>query len=208
MTEDEAREALTKNVSRETMARLEDYAVTLIKWQKAMNLIASASVTHIWARHFLDSAQVLPLAPPDPGHWLDMGSGAGFPGMVCAIIGAEALPKTRWTFIESDQRKATFLREVARGAKVDVTVLAERVEDVPPQFADVISARAVAPLPRLLDLTHRHLAPRGICLFQKGAAHATEVAEAARHWHMSVDAIPSKTAPSSVILRISELSHA
>ncbi len=207
MTEEEARATITQNVSRETLARLDAYAGALIKWQKAINLIAPATVPQIWARHFLDSAQVLPLAPAGARTWLDIGTGGGFPGMVCAIIAAEQLPEIKWTMIESDERKCAFLREVSRTTGVTVTVLTARVEDLPDQNANVISARALAPLPRLLDLTHRHLAPQATCLFQKGGNYATEVAEAKQHWHMSVEAMPSRTAPESVILRIRELSH-
>ncbi|WJY22470.1 16S rRNA (guanine(527)-N(7))-methyltransferase RsmG [Fontisubflavum oceani] len=208
MTEDDARALIARDVSRETFERLEAYATALVKWQKAINLIAPATVDHLWQRHFLDSAQVFAHRLTDTGLWLDLGSGGGFPGLVCAILAAEKAPELQFGFIESDLRKGSFLREVARQTGLKIAVLTRRIEDAPPQSANVISARALAPLSRLCDLSHRHLAPGGICLFQKGESHAAELDAARTEWHMDVTTFASQTAANAVIYRIGELSRA
>lgn len=196
------------DVSRETLAKLDTYAELLRKWQPRINLVAPKTLPMLWQRHFLDSAQVLELASVTEGNWVDLGSGGGFPGLVCAILAAETMPKLRVTMIEVDQRKSVFLREVIRRTGIDATVLTDRIERVPPQGADIVSARALAPLPILLPLVHRHLASDGQALLQKGAGHAAELASAGADWQMKVEEIPSRTAADSVVLRISGLVHA
>ncbi len=208
MTEEEARARIAARVSRETIERLKLYADALVKWQKAINLVSPNSLSSIWARHFLDSAQLFDLRPVDEGTWLDLGSGGGFPGLVCAVLAKEAAPGWSFTLIESDLRKASFLRDVARRMEVPVSVLSRRIEDAPPQGADVISARALAPLPRLLALAFPHLAPDGICLFLKGERHEAEFQAAQTEWRMDAQTFPSQTAPGAVIYRIGGLARA
>ena len=135
------------SVSDHTEARLRAHLGHLIRWNAAINLVAKSTIPDAWERHVADSAQLVDLAPGSPGHWADLGSGAGFPGFVVAVIMAETSPETRVTLVEADRRKATFLRESARLLDLDVTVRAERIEDAAPLCADVISARALAPLP-------------------------------------------------------------
>lgn len=208
MTEDEARAKLQANVSRETFVRLERYAAALVKWQRAINLVAPSTIPELWGRHFLDSAQVFDLCPVTSGLWLDIGSGAGFPGLVCAVIAAEKAPDIRFTFIESDLRKGSFLRTVAAEMGVKIGVLTRRIEDAPAQGADVLSARALAPLSKLLGFADRHLSPDGTALFLKGATHQQEIEEALETWRMSVDSVPSQTAEGAVILKIGDLHRA
>jgi 16S rRNA (guanine527-N7)-methyltransferase len=196
------------DVSRETCVRLDTYAQLLRKWQPRINLIAPKTLPMLWERHFLDSAQLLDCCPVFTGKWVDLGSGGGFPGLVCAILAAEKAPNLHVTLIEADQRKSVFLREVIRRTSIQATVLTERIELAPPQNADVVSARALAPLPSLLPLVYRHLAPDGQALLQKGAGHARELASARPDWQMNVEEITSRTAADSVILRISGLVHA
>ncbi len=155
-------------VSRETMARLDAYAGLLEKWTPAINLVSKASLRDLWTRHFLDSAQILGLAKTRIGRWVDLGAGGGFPGMVCAIMAAECAPDLRFTFVESDSRKATFLRTVSRETSVPVEIIDERIENIAPLKADVLSARALAPLKVLLEHAERHLAANGQALFPKG----------------------------------------
>jgi 16S rRNA (guanine527-N7)-methyltransferase len=140
--------------------------------------------------------------------WLDLGSGGGFPGLVCAIAALETDPALRFELVDSDTRKCVFLREVARHTGLSVTVHTSRIEALPPRNASVISARALAPLSQLLPLALRHLAPGGICLFQKGAGHGEELESLPEGWQMEVDILPSVTSADSVILRIRNLSHA
>lgn len=207
MTSAYAKERIADRVSRETFDRLEVYAALLTKWQKAINLVAPNTLEDLYQRHFLDSLQLLDHLPPGPRQWLDIGSGAGFPGLACAIAWSRADP-CAFTLVESDRRKASFLREVARQTETDVTVLSERIENLPPQNADIITARALAPLPKLLALAHPHASPDVTFLFPKGAGHQAELASTQTDWHMKVTAVPSLTSENSVILRISDLTHA
>lgn len=198
---------LQLDVSRETMDRLKTYVGLLKKWNPAINLVARGTLDDAWSRHILDSAQLFALAPSTARTWLDLGSGGGFPGMVNAILAAERNSNSTHTLVESDQRKCAFLSQVARDLSLEVNVVATRIENLSPLCADVITARALAPLPRLLDLAAPHLAPNGICLFLKGARHREEIAEARVQWHMSYELTPSITDPDSVIMKLKALAH-
>lgn len=208
MTEEEARARLQADVSRETFERLEIYAAALVKWQKAINLVSPTTIPDLWARHFLDSAQVFNLAPVTQGLWLDIGSGAGFPGLVCAAIAADHAKDLRFTFIESDLRKGSFLRTIAAQMGLKIGVLTRRIEEAPPQNATILSARALAPLTKLLSHADRHLSADGTALFLKGATHAQEVEEALETWRMTMESIPSQTADEAVILKIGDVRRA
>lgn len=199
---------LAVSVSRETLEKLDAYVALLKKWNPAINLVSRSTLEDVWTRHIQDSAQVFAVAPPKKGHWVDLGSGGGFPGMVCAILGGEVAPGLRFTMIESDQRKATFLRTVARETGVHVDVLARRVEEVDHLGADVLSARALAPLTDLLGFAERHLAPTGVALFPKGATHEKEIAELLDAWRFTYQKHSSATDASSVILEIGEIARA
>lgn len=207
MTEDDAKAALASRVSRETLSHLERYAELLVKWQKTINLVAPSTVPHVWSRHMLDSAQLMDHAPKDAMSWLDLGSGGGFPGLVCATIAKETHPGMKVTLVEADLRKAAFLRETARQMGIPVGVLSRRIEDLPDRKADIISARALAPLSTLCSHAHRHLAEGGVCLFQKGARFLDELATAKQDWHMTYTIVPSVTDADAVLLRIEQLSH-
>jgi 16S rRNA (guanine527-N7)-methyltransferase len=188
-------------VSRETEARLEEFADLLLKWSARVNLVAPSTHGDVWQRHLLDSAQLVPLAPPKPLHWLDLGSGGGLPGIVCAIFCAERSPGTRFTLVESDRRKAAFLATCARTLGLPATVRPERIEALPPQAADVVTARALAPLTRLFAFAAPHATAGACLLFPKGARHETEIAEARAQWRFTVERVPSITDPSARILR-------
>ncbi|MBN2907314.1 MAG: 16S rRNA (guanine(527)-N(7))-methyltransferase RsmG [Rhodobacteraceae bacterium] len=191
------------DVSRETSGLLDRYAALLRKWNPAINLVARSTLEDLETRHFADSAQLFALAPAGARLWVDLGAGGGFPGLVIAILAMEKTPEMRVTLIESDQRKATFLRTVARELNLpNVTVLDDRIEDAPTQQADVLSARALAPLPQLLAYGARHLAPQGIALFPKGARYAVELDDALATWRFDVQTIPSTTDPQAVILKL------
>ena len=205
MKSSESRFAPGFGVSRETLDRLTTYAALLAKWNPAINLVSRSTLSQVWERHFADSAQLLDLADNDPATWADLGSGGGFPGMVIAILAAELRPDLHVTCVESDQRKATFLRTVARDCGVAVTVVSERIETLAPLGADVVSARALAPLADLLGHAERHLAPNGIALFLKGTGYAAEVARALERWSFRLDTIPSRTVPESAILKLGDI---
>ncbi len=169
-------------VSRETLDRMRTYEALLKAWQKTINLVSPATLDETWHRHFADSAQLLDSAPPGAKNWLDLGSGGGFPGLVLAILLAERNPEARMTLVESDSRKAAFLGEVARKTGVAVELRAERSEkaatQAKSQIKDVITARALAPLPKLLGLVLPFFSPQTVALFPKGRDAEIEVSEA------------------------------
>lgn len=187
------------NVSRETLAKLSTYLALLEKWQPRINLVGSATLKDPWRRHFLDSAQLVPLLPESTQTLVDLGSGAGFPGLVLAILG---VPDVH--LIESDQRKIAFLREVAAATGTKITAHPARIEAIQPFPADVVTARALAPLASLIGYALPFLGPRGQCLFLKGGGVEREIAENQRL--ITVDRIPSRSDPSGVVLRLSGIS--
>lgn len=207
MTEDEAKATIASIVSRETLERLTIFATLLIKWQAKINLVSPSTIPTLWTRHMLDSAQLMQHIPANASRWLDLGSGGGFPGLVCAAISHDHHPSQQIVLVESDQRKAAFLREAARQMGISVAVHGCRIADLPPHRADVISARALAPLQILLDMACIHLATSGICLFQKGARYDVECEAAKQTWQFVYDMIPSVTDEAAVVLRIKELRH-
>lgn len=196
------------DVSRETFDRLLALQALLEKWNPAINLVARSTLAEAWTRHIADSAQLYRLAPAALPHWADLGSGGGFPGLVIAVLAAEQDPARRITLVESDQRKSTFLRQAGREmALTNLSVLTDRIENVPALQADVISARALAALPALCGFAARHLAPSGLALFPKGAQYQDELAAASRDWRYDVTTHPSETDPSAVVLAMKAIQH-
>lgn len=191
------------NVSRETLDRLENYLALIIRWQNAINLVGPKTLADPWRRHFLDSAQLLDHIPDNADPVYDLGSGAGLPGLVLAILG-----KSGVHLVESDQRKARFLSEVARILELDATIHAQRIETLPPNSAAVITARALAPLPRLIELTFPLLRTNSLCLFLKGQSTSDELTEASKCWRMSIDLVPSRSDPSASILKLRDIVRA
>ncbi len=199
------------NVSRETMARLERYAGLLGKWNRAVNLVSHDSLADLWRRHMLDSAQLLPLLPPAPTGRprvvVDLGSGAGFPGLVLGILGAGEVH-----LIESNGRKVAFLREVARETGTEAQIHHARIEDLPAFPADAVTARAYAPLPQLLASTAPFLRPAGpgqprgqpggVGLFLKGRGVDRELTDAAEKWNMQIEQFASRTDTNARVLRL------
>jgi 16S rRNA (guanine527-N7)-methyltransferase len=231
--------------SRETLVRLATYEQLLRQWQKTINLVAPSTLDAIWHRHFADSAQLLPLAPK-AATWVDLGSGAGFPGLVVAILLASPPPPCgeglgvggattanvlqspppypsptrgegttipRITLIESNARKCAFLREVARqtgiAARVTVDILSTRIEVAATQASlqgpDVVCARALAPLDRLLNLAAPLSSPRTVGLFLKGRDAATELRVAEKMWDFNAELVPSRTDRNARIVVIRHL---
>lgn len=196
---------LGADVSRETLERLEIYESLLIKWNAAINLVSPQTLAQVWSRHFLDSAQLFDLAPPDVRHWADLGSGGGFPGMVVAILAKEKAPDMLVSLVESDQRKAAFLATVARTLDLPTRIHTRRIEQLDPLKAGILSARALAPLAQLLDFAERHLSIEGTAVFPKGTRWRDELAEAQKKWSFGYDVVPSRTDAEAVILKIEGL---
>lgn len=202
------RELAGLDVSRETSERLDRYESLVRRWSPAINLVSKASLADFGTRHLADSAQLLLHAPPGARRWADLGSGGGLPGLVVAILAAELRPDLQVTLVEADARKAAFLDTAVRELGLGAAVVVGRAETLPPLAADVISARALAPLSTLLGFAERHMAAGGTALFPKGARHAAEIAEALDRWRFSVQKLPSLTDPEAVILRIGDVSRA
>lgn len=205
-------------VSRRTLDRLRAYAALLQQWQRRINLVSPRSLPELWRRHMLDAAQLAPLLPPQTRCLADLGSGAGFPGLVLAIIadddaganrgdgpgdGAEGDGKMQTHLLESDVRKAVFLREAARAAGMaNVTVHNLRIEEVTNLRFDAITARALAPLPDLLRLAAPLMREGATALFPKGRDVTAELTQAQRLWHIDVSRFPSRSGGDGTILRI------
>lgn len=199
MTEKELFQSKT-DVSRETLAQLEVFADLLEEWNPRINLVSRSTLADLWTRHFLDSAQLLKFGKSS-GTWADLGSGGGFPGAVVAILSEGRLDVT---LVESDQRKAAFLRAVSRNT-VRFEVVAQRIEAAHPIGADVVSARALAPLSKLLPYVERHLAPRGVAVLPKGRNAQEEITQALENWRFDCETYPSETDPEAVVLTLGEI---
>jgi len=195
------------DVSRETLERLELLVSLVRKWSPRINLVSERSLDVIWTRHVLDSAQIYAIAPKPFRTWLDLGSGAGFPGLVIAMIAAEKEPGARIALVESDRRKAAFLRAAARETSLTVEVHAERVEQLSPQRADIVSARALAGLETLIGFADRHLRPGGVAIFPKGVRRMEEIAHARQTWNFTLQSCKSITDAEAAILKVGEISR-
>ena len=191
-----------------TLRRLDVYVALLRKWNASINLVARASLMDVWTRHVHDSVQIFDLRGANCVNWVDFGSGAGFPGMVVAVLAKERQPGMRVSLVEADLRKAEFLRVVSRETGVGVTVHGARIESLPGFGADVVSARAVAPLTDLCSYAVCHLAENGRAIFPKGARFEQEVAAARQAWTFGLEAVPSQTDPDASILCLTDLRRA
>nr|WP_127088894.1 16S rRNA (guanine(527)-N(7))-methyltransferase RsmG [Aquabacter cavernae] len=200
----QGRNGVERRVSRETMARLDLIVDLLMHWQKTINLVAPASLPHAWTRHIDDSLQLLDHVPQTPLHWVDLGSGGGFPGLVVAAVLAERAG-SEVHLVESDTRKAAFLRESARKAALPVRVHPQRIEQAAPALAagtDVVSARALAPLPKLLELAAPFLAAGALGIFPKGKDAEGELTAARKGWTLDAELRPSRSDPDARILLV------
>lgn len=194
------------DVSRETEQRLRNYAALIAKWNPRINLVAKSTIGDLYSRHIQDSLQVAALAGATTGTWIDLGSGGGLPGIVAAIQCADR--PIDFQLVESDQRKATFLRTCIRELGLTrVNVHAARIESLTPAAADIVSARALAPLPLLMSYVHRHLKPGGTAWLMKGENWPSELQEARKTWQFDHVAHPSETQENAAILQITGLSH-
>lgn len=198
------RSAVESAVSRETLARLDIIADLLTHWQKTINLVAPATLPDLWTRHIADSLQLVRHVPEKPLAWVDLGSGGGFPGLVVAAVLAER-EGSKVALVESDSRKAAFLREAARRANLPVSVHPQRIEEVAERLApgtQVVSARALAPLPKLLDLAAPFLAAGALGIFPKGKDAESELTAARKGWTLDVELRRSLSDPHGRVLLI------
>jgi len=190
------------NVSRETLERLIRYVDLLTAWNARINLVGRNTLGDVWRRHLLDSAQLYPHLPQGTRVLIDLGSGAGLPGLILSILG---VPQVH--LIESDARKAVFLREAMRVTGAMASVHAIRIEQMKPVVADVVTARAFAPLPGLLEISERFCGAGTICLFLKGESVQEELTNAVKEWKMTPHQSPSLSDPSGCILRLENITR-
>jgi 16S rRNA (guanine527-N7)-methyltransferase len=183
------------DVSRETLDRLDAYVALLVSWNRRINLVGASTLGDPWRRHILDSAQLWPLLPARTRVLVDLGSGAGLPGLVLAILG---VPEVH--LVESDQRKAAFLREAVRITGASAKIHAVRADKLPRLAADAVTARALADLPDLLDMAEPFLAAHSICAFLKGRGAAEELTLAAKSWKMRSRLVPSLSDPGGKVV--------
>lgn len=189
-------------VSDETRTRLEALVAVLLKWQARINLIGRGTVDDVWRRHILDSAQLAPLLPATAETVIDLGSGAGFPGLVLAILGIRGIH-----LVESDGRKCAFLREAARITGAAVEIHGVRAEALALGEADAITARALAPLIDLLDIASAFIGPHTTCVFPKGKSSEQELTVSQKTWMMTVNRFKSVTDPEGTILKLEDISR-
>ncbi len=188
------------NVSRETFDRLSVYCELLLKWQSKINLISNDTIGNIWQRHILDSLQVVKYIPPNFRNIIDIGSGAGFPGMALAIYGIRNIH-----LIESDGKKTSFLKEAARITKTEITVYNDRAENAVIDNCDIILSRATSNLNQLLNLAYKNVSRETICLFHKGKNYSNELEEAKKYWSFDQEIFPSISDSGGVILKLSHI---
>ena len=194
-----------KNVSHETLDRLRIFESLVKKWTKAINLVSKGDSSKIWERHILDSAQIYPYLPKSPAIYSDFGSGGGFPSIVLAALLYEEDPNIEIHLIESDGRKAAFLRTALRELKIPGMVWGKRVQEVKLSPARVVSARAVAPLVDLLSMAQPLINKETICFFPKGVNWKKEVEDARKHWSFDLKAINSRTQSDAIILELGSI---
>mgnify|MGYP001212938581 CR=1 FL=1 len=195
MTADDVKKLL--NVPRETLDKFESYLEFLEKWQCRVNLVSRSTLADAWQRHILDSAQLARLYPPETKKILDVGSGAGFPGLVLAIMGGVFVD-----LVESDQRKAAFLSTVIRSLELPAKVHNQRIESMPNLLPDVVTARALAPVSKLLKLIENQISSDTICLFLKGASVEDELTDVQSYPTMIYTTHPSLSSPNGIIVEL------
>lgn len=195
----------TYNVSRETFNKLKTYQSMLNDWQQRFNLVSKTTLEDAWNRHFLDSAQLFSYIPNNAKTMYDFGSGAGFPGMVIAVLASEKLPNLRINLVESITKKTVYLNAVKEKLGLDVTIYNDRIEKLPIEKADIITSRALASLSELLEYSYRFCHKDTVCLFPKGKKYSEELADAHKKWHFKCEIIPSQQCDEGRILKITNI---
>ena len=190
------------SVSRETLSRLTKFVDLLLKWQRSINLIGPGTLDDVWRRHVLDCGQLVRFLPNRRARVLDIGTGAGLPGMVLGILGVPNIQ-----MIESDAKKCVFLREAARITETPVKIIEARAESALCEPADVVTARAVAPLMRLLEFTERYIKTNTVCFFFKGTNFGNELTDIKNNWNMQFETHPSLTQRDGVILQLESVTR-
>ncbi len=193
------------NVSRETLISLVVYESLLKKWNNKTNLVSKKSISDVWGRHFLDSAQLVNHCDPENRLWVDIGSGAGFPGVVSALILRDRGIKAEIVLVEKNKTKAFFLQELKRKLDLSFDVINENVKEIGPLNADIISARAFSPLENLLPMSNYHGKKNSVSLFLKGKNLKEELDKTFKIWFFQYDIIKSISSIDGKIIKINKL---
>ena len=196
--------AAQSDVSRETLADYQAWHALLLKWNRKINLVSPTALDDFWRRHALDSWQIWPHVPETAQKFIDLGSGAGFPGLSMAM-GCKARGQGHVTLVESAGKKTTFLRTAIREIGLPASATSERAESIEPQAFDIITARAFAPLPRLFAYAQPFWGEGTIGLFLKGEAVSEELTQASKEWTYNVETVPSLSDAAGCLLKITEL---
>ena len=195
------------NVSRETLALLEAYEASLNEWQQKMNLVSKNSLPEAWKRHFLDSMQLFSLLPKEGRIVYDFGSGAGFPGMVLAVMAKSETPYLKFKLVESIKKKTLYLKAVKELTGANVEVINNRIENIHPEIADVITSRAMCALPDLLQYARPFCGKKTKLIFLKGRSYKQELTAAQNEWKFNLEILPNQECEDGVILVITDLHH-
>ena len=191
---------LELDVSRETLDALKYFEDLVVLWNPAINLISNSSVSDLWSRHIVDSAQLFLFTLPDEGLWLDVGSGGGFPGIVVSIVAKELAPSLRVVLVESDNRKCVFLRTVIRELGLSVKVINDRIENVKLDDVVYLSARALRNLNSLLFIVENNVSRETVCVFPKGRSYKKELVESQKNWKFDFHLVDSNTSEDSKVI--------
>ena len=193
------------NVSRETLNGFYEYETLLSKWNKKINLVSKNTLVDIWERHFLDSGQIIKHVEASGKRWVDVGSGAGFPGLVVALLLRDRKIDCDLVLVEKNPKKGFFLSEVIRKLKLSVEVVNDNIDTLEPLNADILTARAFSELNNLIEIAFRHRKKEGICLFLKGENYRIELDKTLNYWFFDYDIVDSLSSSSGKIIRVKKI---
>ena len=193
------------NVSRETLNGFYEYETLLSKWNEKINLVSKNTLVDIWERHFLDSGQIIKHVEVSGKRWVDVGSGAGFPGLVVALLLRDRKIDCDLVLVEKNSKKGLFLNEVIRKLNLSVEVVNDNIDNLEPLNADVLTARAFSELNNLIEIAFRHRKKEGICLFLKGENYRIELDKTLNYWFFDYDIIDSLSSSSGKIIRVKKI---
>ena len=193
------------NVSRETLSGFYEYKTLLYKWNEKINLVSKHTLINIWERHFLDSGQIIINVEASGKRWVDVGSGAGFPGLVVALLLRDRKVDCDLVLVEKHPKKVFFLKEVIRKLNLSVEVINENIYTLEPLNADILTARAFSELNNLIEIAFRHRKKEGICLFLKGENYKIELDKTLNNWFFDYDIVGSLSSSSGNIIRVKKI---
>ncbi len=193
------------NVSRETLNSFYEYETLLSKWNGKINLVSKNTLVDIWERHFLDSGQIIKHVEVSGKRWVDVGSGAGFPGLVVALLLRDRKIDCDLVLVEKNPKKGFFLNEVIRKLNLNVEVVNDNIYTLEPLNADILTARAFSELNNLIEIAFRHRKKEGICLFLKGENYRMELDKTLNYWFFDYDIVDSLSSSSGKIIRVKKI---